>query len=102
MFPGSWQMSWGALKTQIYYALEPYPTLVRGTRTISRLLTGTKSEEWYFSRIAERHSDVFFLQVGANDGVTEDHIHPIVRRCGWRGLLLEPMKTSYEHLVENY
>jgi hypothetical protein len=36
---------------------------------------------------------VFFLQVGANDGLMDDPIHFLVRKYGWCGVLLEPDRS---------
>ncbi len=46
--------------------------------------------------------DIFFVQVGAMDGVTYDPIHPFVKSLAWRGLLFEPMTYQFEKLKENY
>jgi len=45
---------------------------------------------------------VFFLQVGANDGLMDDPIHFLVRKYGWRDVLLEPDPQLFERLKENY
>lgn len=38
----------------------------------------------------ERGPKLRFLQVGANDGVTCDPLHPFIERCGWTGIMVEP------------
>lgn len=47
-------------------------------------------------------SDIFFLQIGANDGVRADPMHPYVKQYHWRGLLVEPQPQVFKKLVENY
>lgn len=47
-------------------------------------------------------SDVFFIQVGAFDGVSGDPIHDFVKRFGWKGVLVEPQQKAYERLKETY
>ena len=32
----------------------------------------------------------YFLDIGANDGVTNDPIFPFIEERGWRGLAVEP------------
>jgi FkbM family methyltransferase len=91
-----------SIRSQVAKTLAPYPTLFRSTRALFRLLAGIRSEESYLLDVAGRHSDVFFLQIGANDGVMEDDLHTVVRRFGWRGLLLEPLREYYDQLVANY
>lgn len=49
-----------------------------------------------------RDPNFFFVQVGANDGRTDDPIHQLVARYHWRGVLLEPQPEIFKKLVENY
>jgi FkbM family methyltransferase len=49
-----------------------------------------------------RQPDIFFLQVGAHDGLTKDPLAPLVRKHHWRGLLVEPQKQVFAQLVKNY
>lgn len=45
---------------------------------------------------------VWFIQVGANDGLRYDLLHPLIRDDGrWRGVLLEPVHYLYEQLCRN-
>jgi FkbM family methyltransferase len=46
--------------------------------------------------------DFFFVQVGANDGRTNDPIYKHVAQHHWRGLLLEPLPHVFAVLTENY
>jgi FkbM family methyltransferase len=46
--------------------------------------------------------DFFFLQIGAHDGQTLDPINQMIRRYGWRGILLEPQPDVFRQLTENY
>lgn len=46
--------------------------------------------------------DLYFLQIGANDGLIDDPIHPLVRKHRLRGLLLEPVPAFFEELKSNY
>ena len=49
-----------------------------------------------------RDPEFFFIQVGANDGRTADPIHHLVRRYGWRGILVEPQPQVFAELCMNY
>jgi FkbM family methyltransferase len=50
----------------------------------------------------EHAEDVFFVQVGSNDGVQGDPLHPLIRtRPGWRGLFIEPVPYLFERLRRN-
>ncbi len=49
-----------------------------------------------------KKSNLFFIQVGANDGNWNDPIYKFIRRDGWSGILIEPQKVIYDRLLENY
>lgn len=52
---------------------------------------------------AQRHAGgAYFVQIGANDGVTRDPIGMYVRRDRWSGLMVEPVREVHERLVRNY
>ncbi len=56
-----------------------------------------------FQKITEYYErNIVFLQIGANDGLRSDPIREFVVRDAWKGLMIEPIPTSYELLVENY
>lgn len=50
----------------------------------------------------QTHSDLCFLQVGAFDGVSNDVLHPLVRKYGLRGFLVEPQQDAFAKLKANY
>jgi len=54
------------------------------------------------TRPSAERSDFFFVQVGANDGVTDDPIRKYVTRYHWRGLLVEPQPRVFQALLANY
>ncbi|MDZ7783941.1 MAG: FkbM family methyltransferase [Halioglobus sp.] len=47
--------------------------------------------------------DFFVLNIGANDGVDNDPIHPfLLMYPHWRGIFVEPITYNFEQLVRNY
>lgn len=46
--------------------------------------------------------DVFFVQIGANEGHTEDPLYRHIRLSGWKGILIEPQKEVFKQLVKNH
>ncbi len=50
-----------------------------------------------FSR---RNGEVYFVQVGANDGFFHDPLHKFIRMYKWRGILLEPQPDVYETFLK--
>jgi FkbM family methyltransferase len=53
--------------------------------------------------LADCGDQVFFLQVGSNDGVHDDPLHDLIRRHGgWRGIFVEPVASMFSELRRNY
>jgi len=46
--------------------------------------------------------DLFFVQIGANDGITADPVSQLIRKHHLRGILVEPQPKMFKRLVENY
>ena len=44
----------------------------------------------------------FFVQIGANDGLTSDPIRVYVKKYHWKGLLVEPHPDVFAALQQNY
>jgi len=49
-----------------------------------------------------RKSNVFFINIGANDGIVEDPIAKYVKMYRWEGLMVEPVSYLFEQLKQNY
>ena len=49
-----------------------------------------------------QHPDFFFVNIGANDGVTNDPIYPFLCRYSWAGIAVEPLEPLFEELGRNY
>ncbi len=58
------------------------------------------NEEFY--KLFENKTDVFFIQIGANDGITADPIQRIVKEKKWNGVLFEPGVDAFKDLLKNY
>jgi FkbM family methyltransferase len=54
------------------------------------------------SAYAQAKPDLFFVQIGANDGVIYDPIYRYVKQHPWRGILVEPVGYYFQKLKENY
>ncbi len=46
--------------------------------------------------------EVFFAQIGANEGSTEDPLYPHIRLKNWKGLLIEPYEEAFRKLKLNF
>jgi FkbM family methyltransferase len=47
-------------------------------------------------------SDFYFIQIGANDGVSNDPIHDLAVGLQLPGLIVEPLSTAFPALMANY
>lgn len=47
-----------------------------------------------------KKGDFTVIQIGANDGITNDPIHKFIKRDRWKGVLLEPQKTVFEQFLK--
>jgi len=52
---------------------------------------------YFYDQLSRNQSDIFVVQVGANDGITHDPIHKFIKRDGWNGLLLEPQPYVFRN-----
>lgn len=51
---------------------------------------------------SQNNNDLFFVQIGANDGVIYDPINKFVTQYNWAGVLVEPVGHYFEQLKKNY
>jgi FkbM family methyltransferase len=51
----------------------------------------------------QNHPDVFFVHIGAHDGISADPMSQQIRKYpNWRGILIEPQPRAFQQLKENY
>jgi len=75
--------------------------LRRGFLTLPVWLRGEQMIYDHLRKLVRTRRDHTFVVVGANDGITNDPIHPFAKKYHWRGILIEPVPMYYEQLVEN-
>jgi len=51
---------------------------------------------------AKKTKNLFFVQIGACDGIQNDPIHDYIIKYRWKGILIEPVKELFAKLVQNY
>lgn len=84
--------------------LAAHPGLFRTAKQLFYRLGGTvyrTEREWLRTVFGDR-KDVFFLQIGANDGKSDDCVYPFVQAYSWQGVLIEPVRYLFDRLVANY
>lgn len=50
----------------------------------------------------EKKSQVFFVQIGANNGVSNDPLNEFILNSCWSGILIEPLPDVFEVLKKNH
>ena len=58
--------------------------------------------EKIIANLAEKKIINSLVQIGANDGVSHDHLHNIIKKFQLKSLLLEPIKKYFLDLQNNY
>lgn len=66
-----------------------FPLVVRDLIDRKRLQNGSGDE-------------IFFVQIGAHDGLHYDPVRSFVTKYHWRGILVEPQPEIFKRLVANY
>jgi FkbM family methyltransferase len=58
--------------------------------------------EKIISNLVEKKIINSLIQIGANDGMSHDHLHNVIKQFGLESLLLEPIKKYFLDLQNNY
>jgi FkbM family methyltransferase len=69
---------------------------------IVQKLTKIGSFESLLYRRLDETEDFFFIQIGANDGVSFDRIFPFVTSNKLKGIVVEPLRDMFDMLTYNY
>ena len=75
------------------------------TKRVYRLLSGRGSSDplyRFLKCILDQDQTTPFIQVGANDGLTNDAIREFAVWYKWPGICIEPMPWLYQKLKRNY
>lgn len=64
--------------------------------------TGVSPIDRFLDSYSSANAPVYFVQIGASDGVFGDPIHTYIERDKWTGLLVEPIPAVFELLKFNY
>ena len=70
-----------------------------------RVLQGSRMRDLrdILDKIGQKGDELFFVQIGGNDGVGRDPIHAAVTKYHWKGIILEPQRMVFEErLRKNY
>lgn len=71
-------------------------------RTFQRLLRWVRPDPTALIRRTLGGGDIFFVQIGSNDGIQGDPIHKLLQEFqNWKGLFVEPVPFVFERLKKN-
>jgi FkbM family methyltransferase len=69
-----------------------------GSKALKQPKIFVKSLDHVLFQYADMKNDVFFIQIGSNDGRSGDPLHDLVFGNRWRGILVEPVPYLFERL----
>lgn len=69
--------------------------------------TGQSESSFFFQLLNDRiklSKEIVFVQIGANDGISNDPLYPLIKKFPrrFRGLVVEPLKDKFELLKRTY
>ena len=56
----------------------------------------------FLNNYSNKTPDLYFIQVGSNDGVQHDPLYKFIKRDGWKGIMLEPQPKAFGSLSKVY
>ena len=91
---------------QVALTTERFPILYRALRdlflALPPWLRGRQLIFDHLRNIGRLQTEQSFVQVGANDGITNDPLHQFAKKHRWHGVVVEPVKKYFDLLSENY
>jgi FkbM family methyltransferase len=81
-----------------------FPAGYRLARGCYRALFPHQDEAHFIEQLMRRKgaTALFFVQIGAHNGRTDDKLYHYVKRHQWQGILVEPIRYLFDELKENY
>lgn len=58
--------------------------------------------EFVIAHLMLSRPSIFFIQIGANDGISNDPLHKFITQFCWKGILLEPLPEVFTRLTTTY
>ncbi len=93
-------MKWNSLYKALSWEITKGLSKAMALKDISWKPSRVISHDTLFRK--HNHQKFFFIQVGANDGVTGDDLRKYILQYKWHGVLVEPVPYVFERLKNNY
>ncbi|EMR03692.1 FkbM family methyltransferase [Cesiribacter andamanensis] len=58
-------------------------------------------DQYIYQKFFKGQESGFFIEIGANDGITYSNTYFFEKECGWNGLCIEPHPSAYAKLEQN-
>jgi FkbM family methyltransferase len=91
---------------QLSFVLNKYPKLKILLKNVFLLLPqNLRGEQMVHDHLVSLHKQYgpqSFLLIGANDGITDDHLAPFIFRHHWQGTAVEPVPQYFKEYESNY
>jgi FkbM family methyltransferase len=92
-----------SIKSRIRAALSFNPELLGWVRRVCCAVgLATRTDRDFLFALAKKQKDVFFVEIGANDGCSGDFLYYFVKKYKWRGIALEPVPDIFAKLQRTY
>ncbi|MBL4715641.1 MAG: methyltransferase [Bacteroidetes bacterium] len=82
------------------FLLTKFPFIVSAFYKL--LWSPKKPLDQFLNDFSKKNDDIFFIQVGSNDGFQNDPIHKFIMRDKWKGLMMEPQHKPFKILSSIY
>jgi len=60
------------------------------------------NHKYFFEKLVGNNPNIFFLEIGAMDGLTYDELFIHIKKYKWAGIMVEPIKSMFNKLKDNY
>lgn len=93
----------GYIRKKIFLSLRKIPFIFDAIKKISREIGETNEEYELLAEYKKIKKEIFIMQIGANDGISNDPVREfLVSANGWHGYLIEPIPYLFDKLKNNY
>jgi FkbM family methyltransferase len=89
-------------KAFVSKVFRPFPPLFDLTKKLSRLCGMRDQIFQILEEFSHHKKDVLFIQIGSNDGISNDPLREFIIGGKWQGVLIEPIPYLFEELCSNY
>jgi FkbM family methyltransferase len=91
-----------AFKSYVAKKIRQHPSYFDTAKRISRIFGDTNPMYEFLREFASQFPNCKFIQVGSNDGLSNDPLREFILSQNWSGILVEPTPSLFRQLQLNY